>query len=335
MKVGRTLNKRSGMILLALAAFLLLATPAWPPHRQPPVLQPPITTTLSATPVPLGIERPGLRRVGALDYLGGWVLESGGERFGAISALHVEGEIATALSDTGELIRFALPTSQRFGQAWIAPLIEGPIPVRRKADRDAEAMLVADGNIWVVWENRREIWRYGRDWRARAAARPREMRRLGRNAGAEAIVALPGGRFLILSETASAHPGLYRALLFGGDPATPGTPAARLLYRPPAGFRATDATLLPDGRVLVLNRRFNVLEGLGAALVVIDPATVRPGAILEGREIARLEWPLTLDNMEALSVTREGGRTIIWIASDDNFNPLQRTLLLRFALREE
>jgi hypothetical protein len=36
--------------------------------------------------------------------------------------------------------------------------------------------------------------------------------------------------------------------------------------------------------------------------------------------------------MEALSVTRELGRTIVWIASDDNFSPLQRTLLLKFAL---
>jgi len=160
------------------------------------------------------------------------------------------------------------------------------------------------------------------------------MRRFGRNAGAEAIVRLPDGRFLILSETASGQPGLYRGLLFGGDPAEPHTPNAPVYYRPPPGFRATDAALLPDGRVLVLNRRFNLLEGLGAALTVIDPAGVRPGATIEGLEIARLAWPLTLDNMEALSVTRENGRTILWIASDDNFNPLQRTLLMRFALRE-
>jgi hypothetical protein len=39
--------------------------------------------------------------------------------------------------------------------------------------------------------------------------------------------------------------------------------------------------------------------------------------------------------MEALAVEREGGRTILWIASDDNFNPLQRTLLLKFGLDEE
>jgi hypothetical protein len=36
--------------------------------------------------------------------------------------------------------------------------------------------------------------------------------------------------------------------------------------------------------------------------------------------------------MEALSVTVENGRTIVWMASDDNFGPLQKTLLLKFAL---
>jgi hypothetical protein len=38
--------------------------------------------------------------------------------------------------------------------------------------------------------------------------------------------------------------------------------------------------------------------------------------------------------MEALSVMREQGRTIVRLASDDNFLRIQRTLLLEFALLE-
>ncbi|MGE0180180.1 MAG: esterase-like activity of phytase family protein [Sphingomonas sp.] len=333
MKTSGFLNKRSASVVLALAAFWLLATPIRPGAPQAPNPPGPIIVPLRAESVPLSLEQPGLSRTGALDYLGGWVLEADSDRFGGISALHVDGDLATAISDTGELIRFAVPGSPRFGAVRIARLAAGPTPVRRKADRDAEAMLVAGDDVWVVWENRREVWRYGRDWRARAAARPAAMRRFGRHAGAEAIARLPGGRFLILSETATGSPGLYRALLFGGDPAQPGTATMPLLYRPPAGFRATDAASLPDGRLLVLNRRAEIWEGIGAALTVVDPATIRPGATIEGREIARLQWPLTVDNMEALAVTREAGRTILWIASDDNFTPIQRTLLLRFALR--
>ena len=36
--------------------------------------------------------------------------------------------------------------------------------------------------------------------------------------------------------------------------------------------------------------------------------------------------------VEGLSVTREAGRTILWLTSDDNYSPLQRTLLMKFAL---
>ena len=100
------------------------------------------------------------------------------------------------------------------------------------------------------------------------------------------------------------------------------------------GYRITDAALLPDGRLLLLNRRFALFEGVSAVLSVADLTGLRAGGTIEGREIATLRPPLTVDNMEALSVTVENGRTILWIASDDNFFPLQQTLLLKFALVE-
>jgi hypothetical protein len=331
MKAPGFLNKRSGTVLFALAALPLLATPVQVRDGGPDRL-PPARTTLSAEPLRFHAEQSGTNRGGAVEFLGGWVLTSEDPRFGGISAMHVSGGVATAISDAGVLLRFALPGVAGFGAVTAAALPQGPMPNRRKSDRDAEAMVVHDGQAWIVWEWRRQVWRYdARTWRAQAAARPAAIRRLGRSNGAEALVRLADGRFLMLSET-MAGGGVSRALLFAGDP-TASAPA-ELSYRPPSGFRATDAALLPDGRVLVLNRRFNLLEGLGAALVAVDPAAVRPGAVVEGREIARLQWPLALDNMEALAVTREGGRTILWIASDDNFNPLQRTLLMRFALVE-
>jgi hypothetical protein len=52
-------------------------------------------------------------------------------------------------------------------------------------------------------------------------------------------------------------------------------------------------------------------------------------------EIARFGAPLLVDNMEALAVRREGERRFVYLASDDNFNALQRTLLLKFELLPE
>lgn len=326
------MNKAAG-VMLGAALFLALATPDWPDPPPPPAG--PSLTALEATPVVFDREGRGRARAGALRFLAGWSLSSDDVRFGGISSLHVEGGWVTAASDAGSLIRFRIPGTPGAGQVHIASIRQGPAPGTRKPDRDAEALLIAGGDAWIVFESPRQIWRYDRrSWRAEAWAAPGAMRRWRRDWGAEALVGLADGRFLILSEMASPTPGLARAMLFGGDPARPATRSAPLFYRAPEGFRATDATLLPDGRLLALNRRADWLEGAGAALVAIDARTIRPGAVLEGREIARLEWPLIVDNMEGLSVTREDGRTIVWLASDDNFNPIQRTLLLKFELVE-
>jgi hypothetical protein len=69
-------------------------------------------------------------------------------------------------------------------------------------------------------------------------------------------------------------------------------------------------------------------------VTIADALVPQAGATIERREIARLQPPLTIDNMEGVSVTVENGRTIVWLVSDDNFFPLQRTLLLKFALIE-
>ncbi|MDP8995291.1 MAG: esterase-like activity of phytase family protein, partial [Pseudomonadota bacterium] len=123
--------------------------------------------------------------------------------------------------------------------------------------------------------------------------------------------------------------------LFDRDPTARGARPLALRYRPPEGNRVTDAAALPDGQLLLLNRRASLLEGFSAILSLAALPEPGRGAIVEGRTLAVLAAPLPVDNMEALSVTREGGRTILWIASDDNFNPLlQQTLLLKFALED-
>jgi hypothetical protein len=318
-------------VLFSLAALILLATFAPPSlHRVDP---PPAHTILIFEPVPLEPDAPDRNAVGRLRYLGGWSITSNDPRFGGISAIHVEREEATALSDAGSLIRFRPPGAGRAPSARIDALPEGPGSAAVKGDRDAEAMAVQGGRAWVSFEKRNAVWRYRRDgWRREAAAAPPAMRKWRSNRGSEAMVRLPGGRFLIFSEGGG---GDSPALLFDGDPAVAGTKATVLRYRPPAGYRITDAALLPGGRLLFLNRRVALFEGMSAKLTMAPLPRLDEKTVLEGAEVAALRRPLTVDNMEALSVGREAGRTIVWIASDDNFNPLQRTLLLKFALEDE
>lgn len=328
----RRLTRRPVRALIAVALFLLLATVIAPgPWPAPPG---PGRAEMRIEPVALDPADPARRDVGGLHFLGGWALSSGDWRFGGISALHVESGAATGLSDTGMLIRFALPGARRAAPVLFQPLEAGPGPRTSKVNRDTEAMLVRGDRIWVAFEHHNMVWRYRRDrLAALSAARPAAMRRWPGNSGAEGLVRLADGRFIVFGEGRDDHRTTGPAVLFAGDPSVPGTPSATLSYRRSAGFRASDAALLPDGRILLLTRRFSPWSGWSARLAVADARRLGAGAVVEAREIAALQAPLTVDNMEALSVTVEGGRTIVWIASDDNFSALQRTLLLKFELR--
>lgn len=290
-----------------------------------------------AQAVPLDEAEPARRRLGGLLFLEGWHLSSRDVRLGGISAMHVEDGQVLALSDGGSLIRFPLPRRAGPLKLNIVRVPHGPGTGRRKGDRDGESMAVAGagGDIWVAWEGRNAIWRYRRsDWIVAAATAPRAMRRWQTQRGPEAMVRLPNGRFLVFAEGPRADDGTTAVLLFLGDPAVAATRTLALRYRPPAGYRATDAAMLPDGRLLILNRRFRALSGFSVILRVADLRRLR-GNVIEGEELAAFAGSVTRDNYEALSVTREGARTIVWIASDDNYMPLlQRTLLMKFALAE-
>jgi hypothetical protein len=278
----------------------------------------PAVTILSFEPA-----GPGQKRLGRLTFLEGWNIESNDPRFGGLSTLHVENGEALAFSDSGFRISFPLPRDGRV-RAEIAPLAEGPGSASAKADRDVEAMAVLGPLVWVAFERANQVWRYHRDgWRSDSSASPHAISEWRANRGSEAMVRLSDGRFLIFSEGDGGE-----AVLFNGDPAAEGTPWRALKYRPPQGYRITDAALLPDGRLLFLNRSVGI-TGFSAKLSVGRFTGGPPGSVITGEEIATLDG---LDNLEGLSVTQEEGRTIVWLASDDNFMPLQRTLLLKFAL---
>ena len=84
----------------------------------------------------------------------------------------------------------------------------------------------------------------------------------------------------------------------------------------------------------LLERRFSYLGGLWR-----PPAARRcrrDQAGPSGRRAGDFQSDASqqIDNMEGLAIHREGGDTVLTMMSDDNFNGIQRTLLLEFALVE-
>lgn len=274
---------------------------------------------------PVPDAKPG-QRIGGLVFIEGWSLASNDPRFGGLSAIHVDGREVTAVSDRGFAVRFALPELARVSPIDFHMLAEGP-----DAHRDSEALAVLGGQAWVAFENRNAVRLYALPgWEEEAASRPAALRSWPTTKGPEAMLRLPDGRFLLFAEGGGSG-GTTPALLFASDPTKPQEPSA-LRYRAPRGYRITDSARLSDGRLLFLNRRYTPWGGWKAVLTVAPAPRLAAGEVLEGAELARFDSALFADNMEGLSVTRENGRDTVWVASDDNLSPLQRTLILKFAI---
>jgi hypothetical protein len=303
---------------------------------------------VTATPVPLDPFNPSRRTVGVLTFLGGWQLTSPDPAFGSISAMALNGRRFTMLSDSGGLMQFDLDDGGRATRVQFTDLPSGPTGGWTKGSRDSESMTAdpQSGRAWVGFESRNQIWRYSPGFkRAEAHAWPPALRDWPPATGPESMVRLRSGKFVLIAENADGPHGSDDALLFPGDPTTPGIVPLRFGYRLPPGYRVTDALELPDGRLLVLHRKVTMLKlklrwingrprivrGIQSLLRIVDIRGVKPGQVVDGIDIARLAWPLTADNFEAMALGREGGKTILWIASDDNYTFYQRTLLMKFA----
>jgi hypothetical protein len=295
----------------------------------------PVAISVASRPVGLDSSNPIRTRVGALRLVGGWRLTSTNRAFGGLSSLDVDGNRVTTISDIGTVVRFRLGRFGNVSGARIEPVPTGCGKVVEKFDGDTES-LAHDADRqrwWIGFEWRNTICRTDADLaRATAVRAPAAMATWPKKRGPESLVALADGRVLTIAEGYPDEGPDRPVVLFDRDPADPQARALRLRYAPPKGYSPTDVAQLPDGRLLVLNRRFTLFSLFTAKLVLIDRVPLRAGTVLKGRIIATFAPPVIADNFEGLAVTSESGKTFVWLASDDNFMRWQRTLLLKFAL---
>jgi len=297
---------------------------------------------LESTPIPLHLVDPTLDRVGQLRYLGGLSLRAEDERFGGLSGLLVsaDGRSLVAVSDMGDWFEIQVSYDEEGRLAGASGVASGRLrdtmeaPVGDKRDADAESIArLADGSILVGFEMGHRLWRYSGASPLLKAAEPYQaperLNEAPQNLGVEALVALEDGRVLVLTEGVSAGPGLLRGWI--------GAPGdwAPLAYRRRGRPRPTDATRLPNGDVVVLERGFTESEGPEIRLRRLAAAEIEAGALLDGEVIAEMRPLLNVDNFEGLdNRVDEKGNVLLYLLSDDNFSERQRTLLLLFALEE-
>ena len=163
---------------------------------------------------------------------------------------------------------------------------------------------------------------------------PPAARKLPFNKGLEALVVVPkglplAGTLIAISERGLDADGNIIGFLIGGK--TPG----QFSIRRTDNFDVSDAVLLPSGDLLVLERKFSWLGGIGIRIRRIPLTSLAPGAVVDGPTIFEADLGNEIDNMEGIDahVTPEGD-TVLTLVSDDNFSMIQRNLLLQFTLME-
>ena len=321
-----------------LAALLLLVTLG--PNPWQDIRFPRFNADQAIRASPLALDPVGLR-AGRLKLLEAWELTSNHSRFGSYSAMTLVGERRFLFAaDMGWLTEISLDRGGRVTAARLSPLVAGPGRTRGpKSAHDIEAMTVApDGEVWLGFEHGEQIWRYDRGLhRALARRAPGEMKEWGTNSGAEAMVRLGNGRFIVLAEMKASKSGKTKGLVFLGDPTREDTRSIRFAYDSEGKGRVTDMALLPDGRVLILHRALSVTGGFASTLAVAHPGEIKRGKRWRSRSLGVLAPPLVNENFEGLAIEpgtgpATGRDAVIWIVSDDNMSGWQRTLLLRLAV---
>jgi hypothetical protein len=333
---------------IAAAALALLAmSPALPPAAaETLVTSGAVAIEVNGRPISYFSHRePSRVRFGALEFVSGLVLTSSFRGFGGLSALRVDpqGERFTALSDKGEWFtgRFVYRGRQLAGLADVvaAPIL-GPdgVPIARRGWYDTESLAFDGATAYVGIERVNHILKFetfGRDGvqaRGEPISAPPLLRRLPHNKGVESLLAVPrdmalGGTLLAISERGLDQAGNIIAFLIGGP--SPG----QFSVRRSEDYDISDVALLPSGALLLLERKFSFMSGVGIRIRRIPLNAVAPGQVVDGPVIFEADLGNEVDNMEGLDVHQTAaGDTILTMISDDNFSLLQRTLLLQFKL---
>jgi len=264
-----------------------------------------------------------------LKLAGAWQLKSEESNFGGLSGLDVlNADTLLSVTDAGAFVWIGLDPETG------APNGSGSIAYMRgadgnyfsnKRDGDAEGLSIRDGLALVSFEQDHRIAAFDLDG-CGAAARAAEIvslapvidgRKLADNGGPEGL-ALSGDKLSVGFEFRKSTGSPFGALKADGT-------LADLAYTSqPQLFVLTGMDEAGDLSAKI----FRAYDPVRGARVILQ--VDRDGARIAD---AFFKSPLPVDNFEGVAIGETpSGAPRIWVISDDNFNPSQRTLLLALDL---
>jgi hypothetical protein len=286
-------------------------------------------------------------RFGRLEYVGGFAMTSSGGNFGALSALRFldGGSKFVGVADTGfwfagSVARDANGRPTGIADFRIRPMLDDSRTAERpKWETDAEGLLVKGNRVTASFErvhriSTGDIDTETLDMPLTEERLPVPARELRNNRGFETLAlapadsALAGAKVAVTEKSLNKNGDIFAAVMDG--------PQKGVFYLARNGeFDITDGDFLPNGDLLLLERKFNMADGIAMRLRLISGDSIKAGATVDGAVLLEANMGYQIDNMEALDVWQDaGGATRLTLLSDDNHSILQRSILLEFKLSD-
>ena len=259
--------------------------------------------------------------------------------FGGYSGLHLDQEtgILTLLSDAGHLFRSQATIDEHLAITALGPSKYYKIRVHGflTARMDTEA-LVPLGDQWLVTREQRNdaiVVKFDADTETldyvKTLTELTTPIKLPGNGGFEGAEIIGDDVFVFIPEASDND--LSPIMLYQDD---------RLIhvadYKVSDGFAVTDlAADVASDRLFILERFFSRATGPKARIKMLPISAVMggQGETLEPTELGRLSILDGADNMEGMifEVAEDGSENLV-IISDDNYNDIQRTVLMTLKL---
>jgi len=279
--------------------------------------------------------------------MGGLELSASTDALGAMSSITMGADGARFLGvmDTGfwfagRIERDAEGHPQGISDFSVQPMFgrDGDV-AKAKWMLDAEGLAIRGDKILVSFERDHRIDLY-------PAKSPGETTPVGTipilipghelrgNRGLETVAVAPpgtpldGAAITVSERSLNADGNLFAAVLDG-----PKKGVFFVKRDPP--YDATDGDFLPDGDLILLERRFSIAGGIGMRIRRIPGESIAAGATVDGEVLLDADFGYQIDNMEGLAVSTDAdGTERLTLISDDNHSILQRNMLLEFRLVE-
>jgi len=287
------------------------------------------------------------KRFGKLEFIGGIEMSSSNALLGAISSIRFRPDRKSflAIMDTGHWVEGEIERDEKGRLAGTSDLTvtsmidTNGLSEQVKERMDCEGVALRDGEVLASYEGLHRVDIYPDPGFAQSPPlatlpiliRPKSLRP---NRGLETIAVSPkesplAGGVVVVSELSfDKVDHLYAAVLDG-----PRKGIFGVVQKDP--FAITDGAFLPNGDLLLLERRFSFAEGIGMQIRRIKGDDIKPGAAVDGEILLNADMGYQIDNMEGLDVVvQPDGEIRVIVVSDDNHSILERNLMLEFRLVE-